>query len=157
DLSIAVGYSFAQICRLEQGQRLPARDVVAALFVPALDLEESPEWAARLIELADEARQVRHEPAPTAPAADQGAAAPLESDAIEAIPAPAPYEVPRLRLVARLHARLVAERRVTLVGLAGMGKTTLAAALAREYARSIPVFWLTFTSGVTTSVEAVVR
>src|SRR5262245_56132492 len=161
DLSIAVGYSFAQICRLEQGQRLPARDVVAALFVPALDLADAPEWAARLIELADAARQVRHEAAlaaqAPAPQASPGAEALAEIDVLEAIPAPAPYEVPRLRLAARLHARLVNERGVALVGLAGMGKTTLAAALAREYAQSTPVFWLTLTSGVTTSVEAVVR
>jgi ATP/maltotriose-dependent transcriptional regulator MalT len=161
DLSVAVGYSFAQICRLEQGQRLPARDVVAALFVPALDLTDAPEWAARLIELADTARQVRHEAALAtqvpAAQANQSVEAPAEIDVLEAIPAPAPYEVPRLRLAARLHARLVNERGVALVGLAGMGKTTLAAALAREYAQSTPVFWLTLTSGVTTSVEAVVR
>ena len=158
DLSIAVGYSFAQICRLEQGQRLPARDVVAALFVPALDLAEALEWAARLVELADAARQVRHEAAQApAPQASQGVEALADLDPLEAIPAPAPYEVPRLRLAARLHARLVNERGVALVGLAGMGKTTQAAALAREYAESTPVFWLTLTSGVTTSVEAVVR
>jgi len=152
DLGIAVGYNFAQICRLEQGQRLPDRSVVAAVFIPVLGLEEAPELAARLIELADAARQVRYEAALAALAA-----APIEADALEAIPAPAPYEVPRRRLVARLHTRLAAERRVALVGLAGMGKTTLAAALAREYAQSTPVLWLTLISGVTTSVEAIVR
>src|SRR6478672_3376214 len=154
DLGIAVGYNFAQICRLEQGQRLPARSAVEAVFVPALDLERSPEWAARLIELADTARQQRgtlgRSPAAGLPAADPAAA-------LEAIPEPALSEVPRLTLVARLHARLVAERRVALCGLAGIGKTTLAAALAREYAETTPVFWLTFTAGVTTSVEVLLR
>src|SRR6059036_2052248 len=75
DLSIAVGYNFAQICRLEQGQRMPDRAVVAAAFVPALGLEAAPEWAARLVELAAAARQERHEAALAAlaptPAADQ--------------------------------------------------------------------------------------
>ena len=63
DLGIAVGYNFAQICRLEQGQRLPSRSTVESVFVPALDLDKSPEWAARLIELADTARQQRDEAA----------------------------------------------------------------------------------------------
>jgi transcriptional regulator with XRE-family HTH domain len=160
DLGMAVGYNFAQICRLEQGQRLPDGDVVAAVFVPALSLEEAPEWATRLIELAGAARPKRRAALavlPSAPASSQDDETLSDTDALEAIPAPAPYEVSRLRLVARLHACLVAERRVALVGLAGMGKTTLAAALAREYSESTPVFWLTFTSGVTTSVEAIVR
>src|SRR6478609_3875851 len=59
DLSIAVGYNFAQICRLEQGHRLPDPAVVASVFISALDLEGEPEWAARLIELAGTARQDR--------------------------------------------------------------------------------------------------
>jgi transcriptional regulator with XRE-family HTH domain len=120
DLGIAVGYNFAQICRLEQGQRLPDRSMVAAVFVPALGLEQAPELAARLIELADAAHQQRHdaELATLIPAPAQDTVESVEVDALEAIPAPAPYEVPRLRLVARLHARLIAERRVALVGLA---------------------------------------
>ncbi len=160
DLGIAVGYNFAQICRLEQGQRLPSRSTVESVFVPALDLEKAPDWAVRLIALADTARQQRDQAALTEtlgrslaaglPAAD-------EPEPLEALPEPAPSEVPRLALVARLHARLVAERRVALCGLAGIGKTTLAAALAREYAETTPVFWLTFTAGVTTSVEVVLR
>jgi len=155
DLGIAVGYNFAQICRLEQGQRLPARGTVESVFIAALGLEESPEWAARLIELADTARQQRDEAALAETLGRPPAAA--DPEPLEAIPDPAPGEVPRLTLVARLHARLVAERRVALCGLAGIGKTTLAAALAREYAETTPVFWLTFTAGVTTSVEVLLR
>jgi tetratricopeptide (TPR) repeat protein/transcriptional regulator with XRE-family HTH domain len=163
ELSIAVGYNFAQICRLEQGQRLPDPAVVAAVFVLALDLAHEPEWAARLVDLAEAARLERRD-------AELAALAPLPSTApqplalepgalgaLEAIPAATPHEVARPRLVARLHARLAAERHVVLCGLPGMGKTTLAAALAREYAETTPVFWLTFTAGVTTSVEALVR
>jgi predicted ATPase/transcriptional regulator with XRE-family HTH domain len=52
ELSIAVGYSEAQISRLEQNQRSPDLAAVAALFVPALRLEEEPEVVARLMELA---------------------------------------------------------------------------------------------------------
>jgi DNA-binding XRE family transcriptional regulator len=48
DLGIAVGYSEAQISRLEQGKRLPDPTVVAALFVPSLGLSSQPELARRL-------------------------------------------------------------------------------------------------------------
>ena len=57
ELSIAVGYSEAQISRLEQNQRLPDLAALKALFIPALHLEEEPELAARLLELAQSARQ----------------------------------------------------------------------------------------------------
>jgi ATP/maltotriose-dependent transcriptional regulator MalT len=162
-LSIAVGYNFAQISRLEQGQRLPDPAVIAAVFVPALDLTQEPEWAARLIALAEAARQERHEAELGALATSPTAAAyplavePGALERLEEIPAPAPHEVARLRLVARLHARLAGDRRVLLCGLPGMGKTTLAATLAREYAETTPVFWLTFTAGVSTSAETLVR
>lgn len=55
-LAIAVGYSTAQISRLEQNQRLPDLTMLVALFVPALALEDEPETVARLLELAAEAR-----------------------------------------------------------------------------------------------------
>ena len=56
ELAIAVGYSTAQISRLEQNQRPPNPSALLALFVPALGLEEQPELAARLLELARQAR-----------------------------------------------------------------------------------------------------
>jgi len=52
ELSIQVGYSHAQISRLELNQRPPDLATVVARFVQALDLEQEPEIAARLIELA---------------------------------------------------------------------------------------------------------
>ena len=62
ELSIAVGYSEAQISRLEQNQRLPDLTSLKALFMPALHLEDDPQLAARFLELAQTARQ---EDAPT--------------------------------------------------------------------------------------------
>src|SRR5512141_110363 len=62
ELAIAVGYSDAQISRLEQNLRLPDIPTVEARFVEALDLEEDPKAAARLLELAS---NVRREDAPT--------------------------------------------------------------------------------------------
>src|SRR5512146_3097829 len=55
ELSIAVGYSEAQISRLENNRYPPERSRLAALFIPALHLEDEPEIAARLVELAEKA------------------------------------------------------------------------------------------------------
>ena len=57
ELSIAVGYSEAQISRLEKNQRLPDVAAVYALFVPALHLEDEPVLRAQLLTLAQSARQ----------------------------------------------------------------------------------------------------
>lgn len=55
ELSIAVGYSESQISRLEQNERAPDEVTLAARFVPALYLEDEPQWIARLLELANAA------------------------------------------------------------------------------------------------------
>ena len=56
ELAIAVGYSEAHVSRLESNERLPDLSTLAALFVPALGLEDEPETIARLLELAAIAR-----------------------------------------------------------------------------------------------------
>ncbi len=61
ELATAVGYSDAQISRLEQNLRLPDIPTIEARFVPALDLEDEPKAVARLFELA---ANVRREDAP---------------------------------------------------------------------------------------------
>lgn len=61
ELSIAVNYSDTQISRLEQNERLPDLATLTARFLPALHLEDQPEVAARLLELA---AAVRREDAP---------------------------------------------------------------------------------------------
>ena len=144
ELGLAVGYSEAQICRLEQNQRLPDPITLAALFVPALGLERDQVLAARLLELAAEARGERR--------ADAGRG----SAELDAIPASPRHAVPRRKLRAELRGRLASDRAVVVLGLAGMGKTTLAADLGRMH-RPEPVCWLTLTSGVATSWEAVLR
>jgi transcriptional regulator with XRE-family HTH domain/energy-coupling factor transporter ATP-binding protein EcfA2 len=62
ELSITVGYSEAQISRLETNLRLPDLTALKALFIPALQLEDEPQLTARFLELAQSARQ---EDAPT--------------------------------------------------------------------------------------------
>ena len=56
ELSISVGYSEAQISRLEKNQRRPDLTAVKALFIPALHIEDEPEIVARFLELAQSAR-----------------------------------------------------------------------------------------------------
>ena len=63
ELSIAVGYSEAQISRLEQNERLPDLATLTARFLPALHAEDEPPVAARLLDLA---AAVRREDAPAA-------------------------------------------------------------------------------------------
>src|SRR5829696_3294130 len=57
ELSITVGYSEAQISRLEKNLRLPDLTALKALFLPALHLEDQPQLSARFLELAQSARQ----------------------------------------------------------------------------------------------------
>jgi Helix-turn-helix domain len=57
ELSIQVGYSHAQISRLEQNLRPPDIPTIEARFVPALGIEEEPKVVARLLELAANARR----------------------------------------------------------------------------------------------------
>jgi len=57
ELSIAVGYSTAQISRLEQNLRLPDIPTIEARFVSELGLEEEPKAVARLLELAANVRR----------------------------------------------------------------------------------------------------
>ena len=61
ELADAVGYSDAQISRLEQNLRLPDIPIIESRFVPALGLEDEPKAIARLLELA---ANVRREDAP---------------------------------------------------------------------------------------------
>src|SRR5829696_5874618 len=61
ELSVQVGYSHAQISRLEQNLRLPDIPTIEARFVPALGLQDEPKAVTRLLELA---ANVRREDAP---------------------------------------------------------------------------------------------
>ena len=124
ELSIAVGYSDAQISRLEQNLRLPDIPTIEARFVPALGLEDEPKAAARLLDLA---ASVRREDAPaTGMPPYKGLNYFDESDA--------DFFVGREALTAKLIERVLAltsssspheTRFLAIVGASGSGKSSL--------------------------------
>jgi transcriptional regulator with XRE-family HTH domain len=124
ELSVQVGYSHAQISRLEQNLRLPDLPTIEARFIPALGLQDEPKIIARLLELA---ANVRREDAPSLGLCPyKGLSYFAESDA--------DLFVGREALTARIIERLLAlassrspdERRfLAVVGASGSGKSSL--------------------------------
>jgi len=118
ELSIAVGYSHAQISRLELNQRLPDLATITARFVPVLDLEDEPEVAARLLELA--ATMPREATPAPGPAPFKGLQFFDEADA--------DLFFGREELTARLMDRLRGSpplRFLAVVGASGSGKSSI--------------------------------
>ncbi|XSG76631.1 ATP-binding protein [Herpetosiphon llansteffanensis] len=134
ELGIAVGYSDAQICRLETGRRPPDLITLIALFLPALDLEAQSQEAQQLLELAAVAREeLIAEPAngPTTPISKQ--ASPLLASHL---PSPTSHFFGRKpeqeRMLHCLNNPQI--RLISLVGLAGIGKTQLALHCLHQFA-----------------------
>ncbi len=119
ELAIAVGYSDAQISRLEQNLRLPDIPTIEARFVPALDLQNETKAVARLLELA---ANVRREDAPAAGLCPyKGLSYFDENDA--------DLFVGREALTAKLASRILHLppdiRFLAIVGASGSGKSSL--------------------------------
>jgi tetratricopeptide (TPR) repeat protein/transcriptional regulator with XRE-family HTH domain len=151
DLGIAVGYSEGHINRFEKNKRLPDPTSVAALFIPELGLSQEPELAARLIELAMPAFPT------TSTIKDQPRKKSESEPVLEPVPPAPAHEIQRPQVSAEICGRLASECRIILGGLAGIGKTTIASAIARQVATSRPVLWITLAAGITNSRDALIR
>ncbi|MFN2198416.1 MAG: helix-turn-helix domain-containing protein [Anaerolineales bacterium] len=120
ELSIAVGYSDTQISRLEQNERLPDLATLTARFLPALHIEDQPEVAERLLELA---AAVRREDAPAAGLPPyKGLQYFEESDAELYFGREALTDQLLERLMERLETD---ERFLAIIGASGSGKSSL--------------------------------
>jgi len=122
-LSIQVGYSDTQISRLEQNERLPDLATITARFLPVLELENEPEVAARLLELA---AAVRREDAPASGLPPYKGL--LHFDEIDA-----EWffgrEALTAQLVNHLHHQIeTGQRFLAIVGASGSGKSSVARA-----------------------------
>ena len=126
ELSIAVGYSESQISRLEKNERAPDQAALAARFIPALQLNNEREWAARLLALAAasrgegemktrEMRTPRHN-------------LPLQLTSF----------IGREREMAEVKRLLSSTRLLSLTGSGGCGKTRLAMQAAADQLEDFP-------------------
>lgn len=177
ELALAVGYSPGHLCMLENDQRTPDPATVPALFVPVLGLTEDRQASELLLRLAEngpvstqkngaQKQGVVKSKARSAPVATTTAtvtSATLisrqqqEMGRLEAIPPAPPYAVVRTKPLARLEQWVARDRWVAICGLAGMGKSSLAAHFARQVAQTHPVGWITLCPGLNEEPEQLLR
>ena len=145
ELAIAVGYSEAHLSRLEKNQRLPDLATLAALFIPALGLEEEPETVSRLLELAAILRGENLPPGGKFTVTQSISEEVSETVETLEIPSNLPLqltsfigrgkEVEAIKLFLRGEERV---RLLTLVGAGGCGKTRLALQIAEKIVPDYP-------------------
>ena len=142
EVAIAVGYSEAQISRLEQNLRPPDLAALTALFLPALYLEDEPELVARLIELAAQARgeDLHQDGIITFSRSTQKEVLEdvqsVEDHALNNLPLQLTSFVGRESEIAEIINLLSKARLITLTGVGGCGKTRLALETASGLAKS---------------------
>ena len=120
DLAAQVGYHFSHMSRIENNLHIPDAATLKAHFIPALHLQDQPEWAALLLQLADPLQT------PAEPAVRHAPAAGLPTSLTSMLGRE--RESAQLReILLRADVRLV-----TIVGPPGVGKTCLALHIAED-------------------------
>jgi len=141
ELALQVGYHYSYMCRIEKNQRMPDINTLMTRFVPALLLDQEPQWTARLLELAGASNEKMSQasssfgesksasiPPPTAlPIFD------LSASNLPIFLTPLIGRDNEVNTLANLISRNDV-RLVTLVGPPGVGKTRLATHLAAQMA-----------------------
>src|SRR5262245_24218145 len=52
ELALQVGHHYSYMSRIEENERMPDSATLMARFVPALGLDDEPQWTERLLKLA---------------------------------------------------------------------------------------------------------
>jgi predicted ATPase/transcriptional regulator with XRE-family HTH domain len=132
DLAAALGYSESLISGLEKAQRQPDLKAVSERFVAALGLQDDPNTAAILIEQAALARGERPPSSVTFQRTTQVSVQESLVERVDALPSSPTELIGRAAVVNQLCNRLLGHsgRLLTLLGPPGIGKTTLALAVA---------------------------
>lgn len=167
ELALAVGYSPSHLCMLENDQRAPDPATIPALFIPVLGLTDDRQAGELLQRLAENGPVSTHKKgtakakerplSATQPAGSELAGYPHEIGRLETIPPTPPYTIRRSQPLMRLQQWLARERWVAICGLAGMGKTALAAQFAQQQAHTRPVGWITICPGINDGPEQLLR
>ncbi len=160
DLAIAVGYSEAQISRLEKNLRPPDLATLMALFIPALYLEDEPETIARLMELAAQARGERIPQngqitfSQSVKREIKESTRTVEESPSNNLPIPLNSFIGREREIKEIKIFFNTSRLVTLTGIGGCGKTRLALETARELSPAyLDGIWLVELASVTNPIH----
>jgi len=140
ELALQVGYHYSYMSRIEKNERMPDSATLMARFVPALGLDDEPQWTERLLKLAASEEKTisprRGGQSPASHAPMVASSLPTFDSPLNPLPlslTPLLGREDEVQAIIRIASR-VDVRLVTLVGAPGVGKTRLAIHTANELA-----------------------